>query len=109
MSLLYGIASSASYTSDFHDITSGSNFVATAKTGYDMVTGLGSPVASRLIAAAATASSTTTNVAKAAAVTTTTATTSTTHATPHAQVVLAAATTATAGTTSVAVSSRPAP
>ncbi len=103
LSLLYGISTSAAYTTDFHDITSGSNFAATAKTGYDMVTGLGSPVASQLIAAAST-SSATTSVAKAAAVSTTTVTTSTTHATPHDQVVTAAATTATASTTSVAVS-----
>ena len=86
LSLLYGISSSASYTPDFHDITSGSNFVATAKTGYDKVTGLGSPVASNLIAAASTTSATT-SVAKATVVTTTAATTATTHATPHDQVV----------------------
>ena len=103
LSLLYGISTSATYTTDFHDITSGSNFVATAKTGYDMVTGLGSPVASKLIVAATTASAST-SVAKTTVATTSTVTTSTTHATPHDQVVPAAATAATAGTISVAVS-----
>jgi subtilase family serine protease len=103
LSLLYGIARSTSYTADFHDITSGANFTAAAKTGYDMVTGLGSPVASKLIAAAST-TATTASVAKATAVTTTAATTSTTHVTSHAQVLIAATPTTTAGTTTVAIS-----
>jgi subtilase family serine protease len=107
LSLLYGISSSGSYTTDFHDINSGSNLVATAKTGYDMVTGLGSPVASNLIVALS-ATGTTARVAKVTVATTTSTSTptstSTTHATPHVQVVVAAATTATASTTAVAVS-----
>ncbi len=39
--------------SDFHDITQGSNGLYTAGTGYDLVTGLGSPVANRLVPALA--------------------------------------------------------
>jgi hypothetical protein len=55
LNLLYGTYGSASaYAATFHDITSGSNFVARAVVGYDMVTGLGSPRASNLIAEAAT-------------------------------------------------------
>jgi hypothetical protein len=52
LNLLYGLSYSSAYTSDFHDITSGVNFAATAKAGYDMVTGLGSPIASQIVAAA---------------------------------------------------------
>ena len=37
-------------SSDFHDITSGSNAGYTAGPGYDLVTGLGSPIASSVIA-----------------------------------------------------------
>jgi subtilase family serine protease len=40
--LLYSLASSSSYTTDFHDITSGSNGYS-ATTGYDLASGLGSP------------------------------------------------------------------
>ncbi len=40
---IYGLPSS-----DFHDVTSGSNGKYSAGKGYDMVTGLGSPVANRL-------------------------------------------------------------
>lgn len=40
---IYAIGKSASYTSDFHDITSGSNGAFGAVTGYDLVTGWGSP------------------------------------------------------------------
>jgi subtilase family serine protease len=104
LSLLYGTSTTASYTTDFHDITSGSNFVGTATKGYDLVTGLGSPVASQLIAAASTTGAgATTTVSKAIVVTTTTATTptTTTHATAHDQVVTA--TPATAATTAVAI------
>jgi hypothetical protein len=36
-------------SSDFHDITTGSNGTYSAKAGYDMVTGLGTPIASSLI------------------------------------------------------------
>jgi hypothetical protein len=35
---------------DYHDITSGHNIVATAGPGYDEVTGLGTPVANKLVA-----------------------------------------------------------
>jgi len=109
LSLLYGISSSAAYASDFHDITSGSNFVATAKVGYDMVTGLGSPVASNLIAAATptVTTTTTTTVAKSSVATTTTTTTttttSTTHGTAHDQAVAASPTATLAANTAVAV------
>jgi subtilase family serine protease len=45
---IYTIGGSSSYTTDFHDITSGSNgFPAT--TGYDLVTGWGSPNGANLI------------------------------------------------------------
>ena len=37
--------------SDFHDITSGHNSVATAGPGYDEVTGIGTPIANKLVAA----------------------------------------------------------
>jgi len=50
--LLYQIANSASYSSDFHDITSGSNGYAAGK-GWDPVTGWGSPVANSLATALA--------------------------------------------------------
>jgi subtilase family serine protease len=42
---LYTIGESSSYDTDFHDITSGSNGYS-ATTGYDLVTGWGSPTAS---------------------------------------------------------------
>jgi subtilase family serine protease len=35
--------------SDFHDITSGHNLVATAGPGYDEVTGIGTPIANKLV------------------------------------------------------------
>ncbi|MGA8529754.1 MAG: hypothetical protein WB622_08570, partial [Acidobacteriaceae bacterium] len=41
---LYSIGESSSYDTDFHDITSGSNGYS-ATTGYDLVTGWGSPTA----------------------------------------------------------------
>jgi subtilase family serine protease len=46
---LYGLATS-NYGTDYHDITSGSNGYP-AGTGYDLVTGLGSPVANNLVPA----------------------------------------------------------
>jgi subtilase family serine protease len=49
---LYTIGLSANYTTDFHDITSGSNGFA-ATTGYDLATGLGSPNGAALISALA--------------------------------------------------------
>ncbi len=45
---------------DFHDITSGSNGAYSAGPGYDMVTGLGSPVANLLVPALAFGATTTT-------------------------------------------------
>lgn len=52
--VVYGIAASTSYSSDFHDITTGTNgtcgTICTAATSYDYITGLGSPVANGLIA-----------------------------------------------------------
>ncbi|MGC2248054.1 MAG: choice-of-anchor D domain-containing protein [Terriglobales bacterium] len=45
---LYTIGLSGSYTTDFHDITSGSNGY-TATTGYDLATGWGSPNGAALI------------------------------------------------------------
>ena len=48
-------AAKANYSTDFHDITSGSNgscgTLCTASTGYDYVTGLGSPQANNIISA----------------------------------------------------------
>src|SRR5271166_707799 len=56
--ILYPIAESSSYTSDFHDITSGNNNNGKGKsynavTGYDLVTGWGSPNGQNLINALA--------------------------------------------------------
>jgi hypothetical protein len=93
LSLLYGISTTAAYTSDFHDITSGSSFVASAAKGYDMVTGLGSPVASNLITAAVTVTNAT-SAAK-AAVTATTVATSNAHAAFQIQASIPLASTAT--------------
>ncbi len=45
---VYSITTYSGSTADFHDITSGSNGYQ-AKAGYDYVTGIGSPVASKLI------------------------------------------------------------
>jgi hypothetical protein len=45
---LYSAAQTA-YSSNFHDVTSGSNGYS-ARVGYDLVTGLGTPAANRLIA-----------------------------------------------------------
>ena len=103
LSLLYSASST-----DFHDITSGSNLAGSAKTGYDLVTGLGSPVANKLIAAAATygsttssaiaATSTTSKAAAVATTTTTTTKTTTTTITAH-DTVAASSTTTTAAVT----------
>ena len=54
---LYSIGAGSSYTTDFHDITSGSNGYS-ATTGFDLVTGWGSPNGSGLINALAGSSST---------------------------------------------------
>ena len=41
---IYTIGLGSSYGADFHDITSGSNGAYSAETGYDLVTGWGSPM-----------------------------------------------------------------
>jgi subtilase family serine protease len=46
---IYKIGVGSDYDSDFHDITSGSNGKYSAVTGYDLVTGWGSPQAANLI------------------------------------------------------------
>jgi subtilase family serine protease len=50
---LYGAATGSVYASNYRDIESGSNgncgFVCNAQTGYDFVTGLGSPLANNLV------------------------------------------------------------
>ena len=46
---LYSIGLSASYDTDFHDIIKGSNGTRSARKGYDLVTGWGSPNQSGLI------------------------------------------------------------
>ncbi len=46
--IIYPIAKGSSYTSNFHDITSGSNGYS-AVTGYDLVTGWGSPIGATLV------------------------------------------------------------
>ena len=55
---LYSIGAGSSYTTDFHDITSGSNGYS-ATTGYDLATGWGSPNGSGLINALAGSASAT--------------------------------------------------
>jgi len=53
---VYGVGK-ANYSSNLHDVTSGSNgscgTLCTATTGYDYVTGLGSPQANNIITALA--------------------------------------------------------
>lgn len=56
---LYAIANSATYSSDFHDITVGNNILTgstigfSASTGYDLATGWGTPIVANLIASLA--------------------------------------------------------
>jgi uncharacterized repeat protein (TIGR03803 family) len=50
--VLYSLAT-ANFAGYYHDITSGSNGAYSAGTGYDLVTGLGSPVANQLVVALA--------------------------------------------------------
>ncbi|MGK4582172.1 protease pro-enzyme activation domain-containing protein [Kitasatospora sp. HPMI-4] len=45
---LYSVANSSGYGSAFHDVTTGANQDFSAKTGYDQVTGWGTPVADQL-------------------------------------------------------------
>ena len=54
LNLLYGLYSTSSYRSDFYDVTSGFNFAGDAGWGYDLVTGIGTPYASKIVSAAAT-------------------------------------------------------
>lgn len=54
LSLLYGFygtngPNSSSYASVFHDITTGANYVDHAARGFDAVTGLGTPIVSKLV------------------------------------------------------------
>jgi len=56
--LIYPIGLSSSYHTDFHDITSGTSGSYSAVTGFDLVTGWGSPNGTNLINALAPASST---------------------------------------------------
>lgn len=51
---IYSIGLSPTYADDFHDITSGSNGAYSAGTGYDLVTGWGSPNGQNLIVALTT-------------------------------------------------------
>jgi subtilase family serine protease len=53
LNALYGLSSN-----DFHDVTSGGNGTYGASPGYDLVTGLGSPVANRLVVDLAASSGT---------------------------------------------------
>ncbi len=46
---IYAIGLGSSYSTDFHDITSGSNGMFSAEKGYDLVTGWGSPNGTGLI------------------------------------------------------------
>ncbi|GAA2134267.1 hypothetical protein GCM10009760_11360 [Kitasatospora kazusensis] len=48
---LYSVANSASYKNTFHDVTSGANQDFSTKSGYDQVTGWGTPVADSLATA----------------------------------------------------------
>jgi len=50
---VYAKASTSQYAGNFHDITTGSA-INPAATGYDLVTGLGSPIANNLVPCAAT-------------------------------------------------------
>jgi subtilase family serine protease len=67
---LYGTTASkaSTYATDFHDVTVGSNYAGSATTGYDKVTGLGSPVASAIVGAAASYGATKAATASAPAV-----------------------------------------
>jgi hypothetical protein len=59
---LYGTngKTASSYATAFHDVAGGANFAGYATTGYDAVTGLGTPIASTIVWAAANYSTTTT-------------------------------------------------
>lgn len=77
LKFLYGLyGSSTAYAANFHDISTGANFVAFATQGFDPVTGLGSPIANNLIASAATFGATTSSIAHTTSTSTTTSTAS---------------------------------
>ena len=59
---IWQLAGSASYSNDFHDVTSGSNNGYSAGPGWDPVTGWGTPVASNLVASLITRASFDTNL-----------------------------------------------
>jgi hypothetical protein len=59
LGLLYGLygtttSKASTYATSFHDVTTGANFAGRAGTGYDVVTGLGSPNANSIVVAAST-------------------------------------------------------
>jgi hypothetical protein len=54
LNLLYGSLINGSYGSLLHDVTQGGNYAGTARGGYDLATGLGTPIGNNLIAAAGT-------------------------------------------------------
>jgi hypothetical protein len=54
LSAIYTLASGTSASTYFHDTTTGSSGTNSAAPGYDMVTGVGSPVANNLVATLAT-------------------------------------------------------
>lgn len=92
LSMLYGRygtagTTAATYLATFHDVTSGSNYVASAGKGYDKVTGLGSPVSSAVISIAASSTSSAV-VVKTSVTLSVVATTPTASTTPAAVVVL---------------------
>ncbi len=47
--ILYNLYGSASYGSDFHDIKTGNNGTYSALTGYDLATGIGTPIANHMV------------------------------------------------------------
>jgi hypothetical protein len=68
LSTLFGAyTSSATYSADFHDVSSGNNGVWLATTGYDAVTGLGSPKGAAIVSLLAGATNTTASASQAAA------------------------------------------
>jgi hypothetical protein len=89
LNLLYSQAAKPStYAATFHDITVGSNYAGSASKGYDVVTGLGTPIASGIVASAAASTSLVKPASAPATVITTTpttTTTTTTRTTPNAQ------------------------
>lgn len=91
LNLLYGLYKSGSYYSDFYDVVTGSNFAGGAGWGYDLVTGLGTPYASKIVSASAAYTVTSTTLKPSAAVTTMTASSAkaTAHQMPSATIAAA--------------------